>query len=348
MPLPVIPQLERSRQKAARENCGANNSSTSTAQPSTLKYIPPAQRCPMTLASRCDQISSPLLTNHPESPGVLRHKNNDLRSTIGSRSRSSESSRSSKSASSSGGRPRDGQPASLKLTASCDQVYSPSSRKYREFQGVLPLKKDEQKCGPMESRQFVPLAPESSVSDSSSRGSPVVHKSYTEVKDGADVWKGRRKGGNRAPQIEPEGTKTWRKPSFSSDRTERESQESSRDYEEQNRSTWKDTDFFRLEPRFEALCRANKSKTRSSSVSLESELSEFEPSDDDTPVLSPEQAEREFRSRWIKCLPQLLRGRSRFFPNTLSEKENLIRNFKQLCKEWNIDPAIHLEEILSC
>ena len=168
------------------------------------------------------------------------------------------------------------------------------------------------------------------------------------MKDGADVWKGRRKGGNRAPKVEPEGIKTWRTPSSSSDRIEGKSQESSRDSEEQNGSTWKDTDFFRLEPRFAALCRANKSDTRSSSVSLESELSQFEPSEDDTPILSPEQAERLFRSRWIKCLPHLLRGRSRFFPNTLSEEENLIRNFKHLCKEWNIDPDIHLEEILSC
>lgn len=341
MPLPVIPQLERSRQNAAQAN-NSSSSASSAAQERTTKYIPPAKRCPMTLVSRCDQTSTPLRTNHRESPGVQRVQSTDLRSTMRPRSRSWESSRSSKSESSSGGISCVVQPSSLKLTARCDQISSPSSRKHREFQGVLSLKKDEQRSAPIRSPPFGSSVPESSVSDSFSTRLPVTHKSHTEVRDGAEIWEGRRKGGNRAPKIEPEGTKTWRKLSASNDRIERESQESiaSRDSEEQNESTYKNADLFILEPRFQALCRAKNSDTCSSSVSLEHWFG----MSDETPS---EGSESVIRCLWTKTIPILLRGRSRFFPNTLSDEENLLRNYKDLCKRWNIDPAIHLEEVLS-
>src|ERR1700736_1623612 len=40
--------------------------------------------------------------------------------------------------------------------------------------------------------------------------SPTRSDSSASSLDSVDIWRGRRKGGNRAPRIEPEGTKTWR------------------------------------------------------------------------------------------------------------------------------------------
>lgn len=272
MEIPVIPQLERSRQKAA-----LSNNSIST--PTTGKYVPPAQRCHMTGARGCHQTSSEshLLCKHHEIQSEVSCENTDLRT-----------------------RPTASQPLAK-------PSFWDSGRRH------------------------------------------LSHERHTEERKEIEVWTGRRKGGNRAPVIEPEGTKSWRTSSPSSDSTATKLPEApSRAFEEQKES--KDKDSCQVELLFEIRISGKNSDTSPTSVALarESESSEFETSEGAMTVShSQKEGECFFRDLCTKYQSVWLRCRSRVFPNTLSEEENMIRNYMYLCKEWHIDPALYLDDVLS-
>jgi hypothetical protein len=248
MPLPVIPQLERSRQKAARNR-------------SLLSPPDPQCQCPVALESGCDQTSSDLLCKHRELQDVVSSKNND--------------------------------PSPRSSLAVSDTSSSGSS------------------------------SPDPALSDSFSRSGPFSDPKWTSE---IQVWKQRRKGGNRAPKVEPEGTTNWRARSSSvaMETKVRKVPLASRDSEEQKGHLEA-----RINVRLPGLGNNSGISPVSPSVACPSE---------GTTIASEKvkEGERRFRAPWTEYHSFYLRGRSRFFPNTLSDEENIIRNYKLLCKELNV------------
>jgi hypothetical protein len=61
-------------------------------------------------------------------------------------------------------------------------------------------------------------SPQSSDRDMRQRQTPSPGRKGCGSGDGVEVWHGQRKGGNRAPKVEPEGTKTWRRRGNSKER----------------------------------------------------------------------------------------------------------------------------------